>query len=36
MCEPCAKATGRSYGNATRNLFDEVAKWTRARFAKPG
>lgn len=33
-CEPCSKATGQSYANATKNLFDTVAKWTRARFDK--
>jgi pimeloyl-ACP methyl ester carboxylesterase len=31
-CTACAKLTGRDYGNARKNLFDYVAKWTRARF----
>lgn len=31
-CVPCSKVTGIDYGNATRNLFDYVAKWTSARF----
>ncbi len=31
-CEACSKTTGVSYANATKNLYDYVAKWTRARF----
>ena len=31
-CQPCAKAQGKSYDNATKNLFDYVAKWLNARF----
>jgi pimeloyl-ACP methyl ester carboxylesterase len=30
-CQPCATATGRSYGNATKNLYDYIAKWTNER-----
>ncbi|HEY7386738.1 MAG TPA: hypothetical protein VH743_24000 [Beijerinckiaceae bacterium] len=30
-CKPCSAATGRSYDNATRNLYDYIAKWTNAR-----
>ena len=26
-CEACTKITGQSYSNATRNLYDYVAKW---------
>ena len=29
-CVPCSKATGQSYDNATRNLYDYVAKWAAA------
>ena len=29
-CEACSKATGKSYGNATKNLYDYVAKWAHA------
>ncbi|MBX9759529.1 MAG: hypothetical protein K2Y29_12215 [Beijerinckiaceae bacterium] len=29
-CEPCSKVTGRSYANATKNLYDYVAKWASA------
>ena len=31
-CEACSKVTGQSYANATKNLYDYVAKWTTARF----
>ncbi len=31
-CEACSKVTGQSYSNATRNLYDYVANWTRSRF----
>jgi hypothetical protein len=31
-CEACSKATGQSYSNATKNLYDYVAKWANARF----
>ncbi len=31
-CRPCAAATGQSYDNATKNLYDYVAKWTTDRF----
>jgi pimeloyl-ACP methyl ester carboxylesterase len=31
-CVPCSKVTGIDYGNARKNLFDYVAKWTTARF----
>jgi len=31
-CEPCSKLTGQSYSNATKNLYDYVAKWANARF----
>lgn len=31
-CEECSKATGKSYSNATRNLYDYVATWANARF----
>ena len=31
-CTACEKATGQSYSNVTKNLFDHVAKWTKARF----
>jgi pimeloyl-ACP methyl ester carboxylesterase len=30
-CQPCAAATGRPYGNATKNLYDYIAKWTNER-----
>lgn len=29
-CEPCSKVTGKSYSNATKNLYDYVAKWATA------
>ena len=29
-CEPCSKVTGRSYSNATKNLYDYVARWASA------
>jgi hypothetical protein len=29
-CEPCSKVTGKSYANATKNLYDYVAKWASA------
>jgi len=29
-CEACSKLTGQSYGNATKNLYDYVAKWAAA------
>jgi len=29
-CEACSKVTGKSYANATKNLYDYVAKWARA------
>lgn len=29
-CVPCSKATGQSYDNATKNLYDYVAKWAAA------
>jgi hypothetical protein len=31
-CEACSKVTGQSYSNATKNLYDYVAKWANARF----
>ena len=31
-CAPCSKATGQSYDNVTKNLFDYVAAWANARF----
>jgi pimeloyl-ACP methyl ester carboxylesterase len=31
-CPACSKVTGLDYGNARKNLFDYVAKWTSARF----
>ena len=31
-CVECSKATGRDYGNATKNLYDYVAAWANARF----
>lgn len=31
-CEACSKVTGQSYSNATKNLYDYVAKWTHQRF----
>jgi hypothetical protein len=31
-CEACAKVTGQSYANATKNLYDYVANWTNMRF----
>jgi len=31
-CEACSTLTGRSYSNATKNLYDYVAKWANARF----
>jgi excisionase family DNA binding protein len=27
---PCSKVTGKSYANATKNLYDYVAKWASA------
>jgi len=32
-CEACSKITGKSYSNATKNLYDYVAKWANDRFA---
>jgi len=29
-CEPCTKVTGKFYANATKNLYDYVAKWASA------
>jgi hypothetical protein len=29
-CEACSKLTGQPYGNATKNLYDYVAKWAAA------
>jgi pimeloyl-ACP methyl ester carboxylesterase len=29
-CEACSKVTGKSYANATKNLYDYVAKWASA------
>ncbi len=29
-CEACSKITGKSYANATKNLYDYVAAWARA------
>jgi pimeloyl-ACP methyl ester carboxylesterase len=29
-CEACSKLTGQSYSNATKNLYDYVAKWASA------
>jgi pimeloyl-ACP methyl ester carboxylesterase len=31
-CEACSKITGQSYSNATKNLYDYVAKWANERF----
>lgn len=31
-CGPCSKATGQDYSNATKNVFDYMAKWINARF----
>ena len=31
-CEACSKITGKSYSNATKNLYDYVAAWTNQRF----
>ncbi|MFM1815535.1 MAG: hypothetical protein RLZ98_2230 [Pseudomonadota bacterium] len=31
-CAPCAKATGKDYSNATKNVFDYMAKWINARY----
>src|SRR6266446_3157887 len=31
-CEACSKVTGQSYSNATKNLYDYVARWANARF----
>ena len=31
-CEACSKVTGKSYANATKNLYDYVAKWANERF----
>jgi pimeloyl-ACP methyl ester carboxylesterase len=30
-CKPCSAATGRSYENATKNLYDYIARWINAR-----
>ena len=30
-CKPCSDATGQAYDNATKNLYDYVAKWTNER-----
>jgi pimeloyl-ACP methyl ester carboxylesterase len=30
-CQPCSSVTGQSYGNATKNLYDYVTGWTKAR-----
>lgn len=29
-CEACSKITGKTYANATKNLYDYVANWARA------
>ncbi len=29
-CEACSKVTGKSYANATKNLYDYVARWASA------
>jgi hypothetical protein len=29
-CDACSKVTGQSYSNATKNLYDYVAKWANA------
>ncbi len=29
-CEACSKITGKSYANATKNLYDYVARWASA------
>ena len=31
-CNPCSAATGVSYANARKNVFDLAASWTNARF----
>ena len=31
-CEACAKVTGQSYSNVTKNLYDYAATWANARF----
>ena len=31
-CQACSKVTGASYGNATNNLYDYIARWTKERF----
>ena len=31
-CTPCSAATGISYANARKNLFDLAASWANARF----
>lgn len=31
-CEECSKATGQSYANVTKNLYDYIATWTNERF----
>ena len=33
-CKPCSEQTGVSYDNATKNLFDYVAKWADERFPR--
>ncbi|MFN8719731.1 MAG: alpha/beta hydrolase family protein [Rhodospirillales bacterium] len=30
-CNACSRQTGKSYANATKNLFDYVARWAEAR-----
>ena len=31
-CDACTRITGQDYGNATKNLYDYVAKWARTKF----
>jgi len=31
-CTECTKLTGEDYSNVTKNAFDHVAQWTKARF----
>jgi hypothetical protein len=31
-CTACSRITGQDYGNATKNLFDYMAKWINARY----
>jgi pimeloyl-ACP methyl ester carboxylesterase len=33
-CRPCAAATGLNYDNATKNIFDYVAKWANTKFPR--